>query len=89
MLLVAVVPSLLFPPERPPVPQEPVPAADSGTRQPAADLPVDSEPAVVQTAPVAQDIQARATGFITERSDESKDGQKDENRIQLDVILSF
>lgn len=34
-------------------------------------------------------IQARATAFLTERDDESKDGQKDEDRIQLDMIFAF
>lgn len=34
-------------------------------------------------------IQARATGFFTEREDERKDGKKDENRIQLDVVFEF
>jgi len=34
-------------------------------------------------------IQARVTGFFTEREDESKDGKKDEDRIQLDVIFTF
>ncbi|MEA1933301.1 MAG: putative porin [Thermodesulfobacteriota bacterium] len=34
-------------------------------------------------------IQVRATGFSTEREDESKDGQKDEDRIQLDVVFAF
>ena len=34
-------------------------------------------------------IQAKVTGFLTQRESESKDGQKDENRIQLDVILKF
>ena len=39
---------------------------------------------------VVQDgILLSGTGFLTERSDERKDGQKDENRIQLDVILAF
>lgn len=34
-------------------------------------------------------IQGAATGFITQRENESKDGQKEENRIQLDIILKF
>ena len=34
-------------------------------------------------------IQARATVFLTEREDESKDGKKDEDRIQLDIIFTF
>ncbi len=34
-------------------------------------------------------IYTQATGYVTEREDESKDGKKDENRIQLDVILKF
>ncbi len=29
------------------------------------------------------------TGFFTEREDEDKDGKKDENRVQLDVIFQF
>ena len=38
---------------------------------------------------VTDNIQARATGFFTERDDERKDGIKDEDRIQLDLILAF
>jgi hypothetical protein len=39
---------------------------------------------------ITDNIQFRATGFIgTEREDESKDGVKDEDRIQLDVIFAF
>jgi hypothetical protein len=39
---------------------------------------------------ITDNIQARATGFIgTEREDDSKDGRKDEDRIQLDVIFAF
>ena len=38
---------------------------------------------------LTDNIQARATGFSTEREDESKDGQKDEDRIQLDVVFAF
>ena len=38
---------------------------------------------------LADNIQARATGFFTERDDESKDGQKDEDRVQLDIIINF
>jgi hypothetical protein len=35
-------------------------------------------------------IQARSTFFLaTEREDEAKDGQKDEDRIQLDIIITF
>jgi polyhydroxyalkanoate synthesis regulator phasin len=34
-------------------------------------------------------IQARATGFLTERDDESKDGKFDEDRIQLDIVIEF
>ncbi len=34
-------------------------------------------------------VQARASGFLTEREDESKEGQKDEDRIQLDVVFTF
>jgi YidC/Oxa1 family membrane protein insertase len=57
MLLVAVVPSLLFPPERPTPPlQETLPPADSGAQQGAQELPVDSGPAVVQQPAVAQAI---------------------------------
>ena len=38
---------------------------------------------------VTDNVILSATGFITERDDESKDGQKDEDRIQLDVIIEF
>ncbi len=38
---------------------------------------------------LADNIQAQATGFVTERQDERKDGRKDEDRIQLDWIISF
>ena len=38
---------------------------------------------------LADNIQARATGFFTEREDESKDGKKDEDRIQLDIVITF
>ncbi len=34
-------------------------------------------------------IQAKATGFLTERDDERKDGKFDEDRIQLDVVIAF
>ncbi|MBN1840748.1 MAG: putative porin [Deltaproteobacteria bacterium] len=34
-------------------------------------------------------IQARGALFLTEREDERKDGQKDENRIQLDIVITF
>ncbi len=34
-------------------------------------------------------IYAAATFFFTEREDESKDGKRDENRMQLDVVLKF
>lgn len=38
---------------------------------------------------LADNIQLKATGFITEREDKRKDGKKDENRIQLDVVFDF
>ena len=38
---------------------------------------------------LADNIQAKGTFFLTERDDESKDGQKDEDRIQLDLIFTF
>jgi hypothetical protein len=38
---------------------------------------------------LADNIQARAIGFFTKREDESKDGKKDEDRIQLDIIFTF
>jgi hypothetical protein len=39
---------------------------------------------------ITDNIQFRATGFIgTEREDKMKDGVKDEDRIQLDVIFNF
>jgi len=34
-------------------------------------------------------IYAAATLFFTEREDESKDGKKDEDRVQLDVVIKF
>ena len=38
---------------------------------------------------LADNIQANATGFFTERDDESKDGKKDEDRVQLDIVINF
>lgn len=38
---------------------------------------------------LADNIQARATGFFTKRDDESKDGKKDEDRVQLDIVINF
>ncbi|MBW2166292.1 MAG: putative porin [Deltaproteobacteria bacterium] len=38
---------------------------------------------------LADNIQARATGFFTERDDEIKDGKKDEDRVQLDIVINF
>ncbi len=38
---------------------------------------------------LADNIQARATGFFTKRDDESKDGKKDEDRVQLDIVIGF
>jgi hypothetical protein len=38
---------------------------------------------------LTDNIVAAATGFLTEREDEDKDGKRDEDRIQLDVIFSF
>lgn len=38
---------------------------------------------------LTDNIQAKATGFFTEREDEDKDGKKDEDRIQLDIIVKF
>ena len=56
MLLVAVVPSLLFPPQRPTMPLDSVPAADSLTAQQTSQIqPADSAPTITQTAPVAQE----------------------------------
>ena len=34
-------------------------------------------------------IQARASGFLTEREDDSKDGKRDEDRIQVDLVFTF
>lgn len=34
-------------------------------------------------------ISAQASGYITEREDENKDGKFDENRIQLDLIFAY
>jgi len=48
MLIVAVVPSLLFPPERPSVPAEGLPAVESELPSEAPDLGVDSSPSVSQ-----------------------------------------
>jgi YidC/Oxa1 family membrane protein insertase len=56
MLLVAVVPSLLFPPERPAPPQESAATVDSGIPPTVSELQADSEPAEFETAPVAQAI---------------------------------
>lgn len=38
---------------------------------------------------LADNIQARATGFVTKRDDERKDGKKDEDRVQLDIVINF
>jgi len=38
---------------------------------------------------MTDNIQARATYFSTGRENEDKDGHKDENRIQLDIVLNF
>jgi hypothetical protein len=39
---------------------------------------------------LTDNIQAKGTVFLgTEREDEAKDGQKDEDRIQLDIIINF
>lgn len=38
---------------------------------------------------LTDNIQAKATFFSTEREDERKDGKKDEDRIQLDIIINF
>ncbi len=38
---------------------------------------------------VTDNIQLKATGFLTERDDERKDGKFNEDRIQLDVVLAF
>ncbi len=38
---------------------------------------------------LTNNIQLKATGFLTEREDERKDGKFDEDRIQLDVVLAF
>ena len=38
---------------------------------------------------LTDNIQARATGFFTERDNESKDGKKDEDRMQLDIVINF
>jgi hypothetical protein len=38
---------------------------------------------------LTDNIQAKATGFFTKREDEAKDGKKDEDRIQLDIIVKF
>jgi hypothetical protein len=38
---------------------------------------------------LADQVYLSATGFFTERQDERKDGKKDEDRVQLDVVLTF
>jgi hypothetical protein len=38
---------------------------------------------------LADAVQARATVFLTRRQDEAKDGTKDENRLQLDLLITF
>ena len=38
---------------------------------------------------LTDNIQARATGYFTERDDERVDGQKDEERLQVDLIFAF
>jgi hypothetical protein len=38
---------------------------------------------------ITDNIQVRATGYFTERDDERKDGVKDEDRLQLDLIFDF
>jgi len=38
---------------------------------------------------LTDNIQAKATGFFTKRENEDKDGKKDEDRIQLDIIVKF
>jgi hypothetical protein len=38
---------------------------------------------------VADNIYLQGTFYVTERDDETKDGRKDENRAQLDVVLKF
>ena len=38
---------------------------------------------------LTDNIQARATGFFTEREDEDKNGKRDEDRLQLDMIFQF
>jgi opacity protein-like surface antigen len=38
---------------------------------------------------LTDNIQAAATGFITERENESVHGQKDEDRLQVDLIFNF
>lgn len=54
MLIVAVLPSLLFPPERPVVPPEAVPVVDSEVALDDAGSVVDSSPAVFQTPPTTE-----------------------------------
>ncbi|MEW6079770.1 MAG: putative porin [Thermodesulfobacteriota bacterium] len=38
---------------------------------------------------VTDNVSLAAAGYMTEREDEDKDGQKDEDRLQLDAILKF
>jgi YidC/Oxa1 family membrane protein insertase len=53
MLIVAVLPSVLFPPQRPTEPQENMPVADSGVPVVAAESTLDSSVAIGQATPVA------------------------------------
>ena len=56
MLIVAVVPSLLFPPERPPPSAEGLPVGDSGITNEVAQFGLDSSQAVFQAPPVTEPI---------------------------------
>ena len=38
---------------------------------------------------LADNIQAKVIGFFTKREDEDKDGKKDEDRIQFDIMVNF
>jgi hypothetical protein len=38
---------------------------------------------------LTDNIQAKATGFFTQRDRENKDGKKDEDRVQLDIVINL
>ena len=58
MLIVAVVPSLLFPPERPSVPPEGIPVVDSEIPNEVTEFGTDSITAAFQAPPIAETVPA-------------------------------